>query len=92
VGRLKLKKLDARMSGHGSFTHFMEYKFNDSAKFINCRNWCWQQWGPSCELEFWFKNKDTANQHWCWMMDQWRVRVYFKTEAEAQWFGLKFLE
>ena len=88
---MKLQKLDRRMSGYGEFTHYIEYRHNDSANFIKCRNWCWSQWGPSCELDFWYKNKADANQHWCWMVDQGRIRVYLKTEIESQWFILKFL-
>jgi hypothetical protein len=85
---MNLKKLDRRMSGYSKFTHYMEYSIKESAEFIRCRNWCWEQWGPSCELDFWYKHE--PNQHWCWMTDQYRVRVYLKTEAEAQWFSLKW--
>ena len=85
---MKLKKLDKRMSGHGEFTHFMEYRMDQGAEFIECRNWCWQQWGPSSELDLWYKHK--PNQHWCWMMDEWRIRVYLRTDSEAQWFSLKW--
>jgi hypothetical protein len=86
---MKLQKLDRRMSGHGEFTHYMEYRPKEAAEFIKCRNWCWEQWGPSSELEFWYKTK--TNENWCWMVDQWRVRVYLRTEAEAQWFLLKWM-
>ena len=85
---MNLKKLDRRMSGYGKFTHYMEYSHKEANEFIRCRNWCWEQWGPSCELDFWYKH--TPNEKWCWLVDQWRTRVYLRTEAEAQWFALKW--
>jgi hypothetical protein len=86
---MKLKKLDKRMSGHEDFSHFVEYIRLKGLDFINCRNWCWSQWGPSCELDLWYRH-DKPNNHWCWIMDDWRLRIYFRTEAEAQWFLLKW--
>lgn len=86
---MKVKKTDRRTSGHEDFKRFVEFSNDEQEKFINCRNWCWDQWGPSCELEFWetIKNKNPA---WCWLVDNWRIRIYLATEKEAQWFYLRW--
>jgi hypothetical protein len=85
---MKLTKLDKRMKGYGEFTHYIEYSRPQALDFIKCRNWCWSQWGPSSELDLWWGR--VPNEKWCWIMDDWRLRIYLRTEAEAQWFLLKW--
>ena len=85
---MKLTKLDKRMKGYGEFSHYIEYTRPRGLDFIKCRNWCWGQWGASSELDLWWKHR--PNENWCWIMDDWRLRIYLRTEAEAQWFLLKW--
>lgn len=86
---MKIKKLDGRMNGHGEFTRCVDFTREENQKFVKVRNWCWEQWGPSCELDFWYHQLD-RNPAWCWMVDNWRIRLYFATEKEAQWFYLRW--
>lgn len=81
-----MRKLDRRMNGHGSYEKFVEFGKHNFDNFIEIRNWCWEQWGPSCELEF-FKNR---NPSWCWLVDEWRIRIYLGSNKEVQWFLLKW--
>lgn len=58
------------------------------------RNWCWETYGSSCELERWLDIPDESvgkNEHWCWHtnFDNWKI--YLRTEKEANWFKLKWL-
>ena len=86
---IKLKKLDKRNNGYGEFRFYIEYPQSQFQEFIKVRNWAWEQWGPSCELDFWYKDK-SINPAWCWLVDEWRIRLYFKSDTEAQWFILKW--
>lgn len=86
---MKVKKIDRRMSGHPDFTRCVEFNHREFATFVEIRNWCWEQWGPSTELDIWYKiaNKNPA---WCWISDQWRTRIYFAGDKEAQWYHLRW--
>lgn len=86
---VKLSKLDRRMNGYGSFKYVAKMNRNGpgTALFKEIRNWCWEQWGPSCELEL---HKDTDNPLYCWKMDEFELRVYLATDKEASWFHLKW--
>lgn len=86
---MKVKKLDKRMSGYGDFTRFVEFTGKEFARFIEVRNWCWEQWGPSCEYDFWCRIGN-RNPAWCWLTDEWRTRIYFASDKEAQWYHLKW--
>jgi hypothetical protein len=38
-------------------------------------------------MEFW---DSTRNPKWCWVVDQYKIKIYFATDAEYQWFLLKW--
>jgi hypothetical protein len=85
---MKLKKLDRRMNGYGDFKHKVEYRKRiDRAKFIQIRAWCWEQWGPSSEYEFWDSD---VNPAWCWIVDEWGMKILLASDKEAQWYILKW--
>jgi hypothetical protein len=83
---MKVKKLDARMSGHGNFKFYVNFMWKQGREFSEIRKWCWEQWGASSELEFW----QDGDSPWCWMNDSSRIRLLFQTEKETQWFLLKW--
>jgi hypothetical protein len=85
---MKIRKLTKQFSGYSNFKYCVEFTRKDFKKFIERRNWCWEQWGPSCELEF-YRQPD-SNEHWCWITDQHRVRIYLVSESEATWYSLKW--
>lgn len=85
---MKIKKLDRRMNGFGKFEYKVEYsRYNEHRKFVDARNWCWDQWGPSCELEFWNSN---INPAWCWIVDNRQIKILLASTKETQWFSLKW--
>lgn len=86
---MKLKKLTKQWAGHQNFKFCTEFTRKDSIKFCQHRNWCWEQWGSSCELDLWY-TLENPNNHWCWITDQHRIRIYFTSESEATWYSLKW--
>lgn len=86
---MKVKKLDRRMKGYGDFSRRVDFFHKDVEQFIAVRKWCWEQWGPSCEIEF-YRQQSNKNPSWAWLVDQWRIRIYLATDKEAQWFHLRW--
>ena len=59
-------------------------------KFNQLRDWCWDTWGPSCDLkdyDFIHENGGNLNEHWCWSNeeDQKQKRIYLASDAERTW-------
>jgi len=86
---MKLKKVDGRMNGHNLFKYYVSFGYNSHQNFCDIREWCWEQWGPSCEFEYWSKINST-NGAWCWVSDKYTKRIYLATDKEGQWFLLKW--
>jgi hypothetical protein len=86
---MKTSKLDRRHNGYGHFKYCVTFRTTEISKFCEIRNWCWQTWGPSTELEFWEK-LDTPNKSWTWITNQWNIRIYFGTDKEYNWYMLKW--
>ena len=85
---MKLKKLDRRMKGFGDFKYSSKFRRRfDGDRFIEARNWCWETWGPSCELEFWDAGKNPA---WTWVFTEFEMKIYLTGDKEASWFTLKW--
>ena len=80
------------MKGYGYFTRCLDFTKREQSRFIEIRNWCWATWGPSCEYEFWHPNPPNhlGNPSWCWITDEWRLRIYLTGDKEVQWFHLKW--
>lgn len=85
---MRLKKLDRRMNGYGDFKYSTKFRrLSQGDLFFEVRNWCWETWGPSCELEFWDVNKNPA---WAWAMTEFEIKIYLTGDKEASWFTLKW--
>ena len=88
---MKVKKLTRQYSGGADFTHMVQYLLKDAAQFVEHRQWCWDTWGPSCELDYLYRVGEKRNSRWCWMSaDNGRIRIYFGSEKEASHFALKW--
>ena len=85
---MRIKKTTRRHLGHVSFTHYIEYIYANANKFVEHRQWCWETWGPSCELEY----TTDSTRRWCWMSESGpsRIRIYFASQTEASHFALKW--
>lgn len=94
---MKFKKLDRRMNGYGDFTYGIDLWADTGRQFNEVREWCWQTFGPSCELDIWNdldRPGDVRNEKWSWDRGQYnksfRCMIYLKDEQEANWFKLRF--
>lgn len=85
---MKIIKLDKRYAGADYFKYGVPFYRNNKDKFIEIREWCWQTFGPSCELEHY--HFYTEPKVWAWEVSQWNTRIYFKTDKELNWFRLKY--
>jgi hypothetical protein len=86
---MKLKKIDRRMNGYGKFKYCINFNYVTVQDFCDVRRWCSEQWGASDDFEFLEKIKE-PNTVWCWVNDQYTMRIYIATDKEAQWFILKW--
>lgn len=77
------------MNGYGMFKYCVNFNYVTVQDFCDIRKWCSEQWGPSDDLEFIEKIKN-PNMAWCWVNDQYTMRIYIATDKEAQWFLLKW--
>jgi hypothetical protein len=93
--KLEIKKMDGRNTGHPYFKYCVSILRGSYAQSINresynlffeCREWCWQTWGASKEVDDWVTdqnfnthqivlNRSTIhivchNEHWCWKHDK----------------------
>jgi hypothetical protein len=90
---VEVKKLDGRHNGHTRFTHMVEigaFNGTDGIAFLRAREYCWQTFGPSCELEWakpaYFNDVQpkwafTKNDNWC--------RIYLTEEVLTQFLLVK---
>jgi len=91
---MNFRKVDRRMNGHSFFKHMAEFNNSneDILKFCDVREWCWEQWGPSREYYFWTRTEESRrNPAYCWLNNDYNNRIYFATDKEAQWFGLRWM-
>lgn len=86
---MKIGKLDKRHKGHETFRYYTQFSFSTYDKFIEVRNWCWQTWGPSSELDL-LSHVKTDSIKWAWIHDQYNTRIYLASDREYQWFVLKW--
>lgn len=95
---MKFKKLDRRMNGHGDFKYGVDFAWSTgSPAFDEVRQWCWETFGASTELDIWHERDrptDNRNPKWAWDRGQfnksWRCIIYLKDDQEANWFKLRW--
>lgn len=99
-------KLDRRNTGFGYWEYYInrpKRAFNSNLSLYECqqtffswREWCWQTWGPSKELDDWLEdirqNKDAVshNEYWCFQNRDYSTRIYLKSNKELSLFLLKW--
>jgi hypothetical protein len=86
---LKTIKLDRRYNGYHLFTYAIDFTSLEHAKFVNMRNWLWETYGPSCELEI-IGRVDDSNRLWAWDFSNYTIRLFLYGEKELNWFTLKW--
>jgi hypothetical protein len=99
--KIKVKRTDKRHTAFDRFKYYIEIKQDDWAerhkareKFFELRLWCWETWGPSREVDQYNLEIDIdpvdKNNHWSWINDQYRARLYLAGPADAAYFTLKW--
>lgn len=77
--KYKIKKLDRRMTGYETFSHRIEFYWDED--FLKIRNWCFDSFGPACELEFFNLNTQLGLGYtWAWRSDHYRRDLYLNQE------------
>ncbi len=85
---MKTGKLDRRHKGHDLFRYYAQFGHSEVDEFVKVREWCWQTWGSSCEIEI--LDRINKKLKWAWVNDQYNTRLYFETENEYSWFLMKW--
>jgi hypothetical protein len=85
---LRPQKLDGRYTGNHLFQYRIDFDYRSREQFKQIRNWCWETFGPSCELNFLTKDEEKV---WAWTTDSYRVRLYLKSDKEVNWYKLRWL-
>jgi hypothetical protein len=64
-------------------------------EFVECRNWCWEHFGPSCEVALYDQavhafafGSEKSDPDWAWVEKEYGRRIYFKDETVAGMFSL----
>jgi hypothetical protein len=91
--KVKIKRMDSRYTGYPVYSHyatiisedFSVYHTPKYGQFHKLRVWCWDNYGPSCELSMWAQSKNSGvyNPHWCWMTEHGKLRILLDAEAAA---------
>ena len=79
---------------------FQKSRTERRQEWFALREWCWETWGPSKEIDDWLSS-DLAiwvsdvpavsqNSHWSWQNDQYSTRIYLADEKELNWFKLRW--
>ncbi len=100
--KLTIKKTDKRHTGYDEFGYVVDVQPPSLGRrterildFLEIRQWCWETLGASCEREHWLelnaKKAGTLNQRWCWHTDFGNFKIYIRTEADVNWFKLKWM-
>jgi len=98
--KIKIKRTDKRHTAHDRFKYYVEVKYDGRPqridvheKFFELRLWCWETWGPSREVDQYsldYKDTPDKNNHWSWINDQYRARLYLAEPEDAAFFTLKW--
>ena len=101
-GRIRITKLDGRYNGHGLFKYLVQTDSRPNMAFgyrgyikidhLSLREWCWQQWGPSCEWGMYhvMQAHECQNTDWCWDADDHKLRILLADDMQATLLSLAF--
>lgn len=87
---LKLTKLDRRYSGNTRFSHRVEFSGSWKSKavnFVRARNWCWDRFGASAELDKLYAVSDDTPL-WAWESEH-NTALYLRDTSLTQFLLIK---
>lgn len=87
---MKLFSLDSRYRAFPVFKHAAKCEYNEPALFLEIREWCWQQWGPSCEQSLVTFRNSKSLPVWLWDTNHGNLRILLLSDKEYQWFLLRW--
>ena len=103
MAEFKIKKTDSRYNGHRHFKYIIDYggKYGDSLTFQIHRNWWFEGFGSSCEIEAWQRhyernavalalNDTIIAKTWAWNTEFGNRKIYVKDDDTLSFFVLKF--
>lgn len=99
--KITVKKTDKRHTGSDRFKYYVQIQGSNytewkltKEKFFELRQWCWETWGPSREVDQYTTTDgsyiEDQNHAWSWVNDQHRARLYLGGKEEATYFTLKW--
>lgn len=98
--KINITKLDRRYNGHRYFVYRINpvrqlglYKAHIDFiySFYSIRNFCWETWGPSVELDYFScLIEEWPDLNWSWESDGKKNFIYLKSDKELAWLQLKF--
>ena len=108
---LKVTKTNGKYNCYPEFKYAMSVDYSKRApsrnegillkqEWFTVREWCWETWGASKELEDWLIDSHLAinemdklvghNAHWCWQNNNYSTKIYLATDKELNWFKLRW--
>lgn len=109
--KFKIKKTNGKYKSFPHFKYAIVLSYNNRPFsyltrteyrqfWFTLREWCWETWGPSKELDDWLDSLSLAganpiapmshNLHWCWQNDKYATRIYLADEKDLNWFTLRW--
>lgn len=96
----KAKRSDNRNACYPYFKYVIQPKKSDN-DFFTIRNWCWETFGSSKEIEAWLRDKNprysgstttpvSHNLQWAWKYGLYSSDIYLATDKEYSFFLLRF--
>ena len=102
----KFTKIDKRHKGYSYFEFYTDWFYEpwysnhalSLQRFYMIRDWCWQTWGSSKEINNWITDVNyefqydlhSQNEHWSWGHEDLKPRIYLRTEKELSLYLLKW--
>jgi hypothetical protein len=84
---MHIVKMDRRYDGHDRFTHRVEFisygagaRLQDQRNWIRSRNFLWQQFGPSAEIDL-ARPDNFEGQQPKWAWDSNKSAIYLREES-----------
>ena len=93
--KVNAKKLDGRHNGHKRWKYYISFNGPQerAEDFFECRLWCWENFGPSREMDETIDLRRSPADHniqWAWANTDYKRWLYFSSDAELALFQLRW--
>jgi len=101
ISKYYITKTDKRFSAYPHFKYCIT-SISGRSSYFELREWLWQAYGPSKELNEWTDDLDSGkfhmygpithhNERWCWNNDTYNRRIFLLGDEELVMFKLRFM-